>query len=63
MRYDEPDSYGSIDSNPSNDSVPSPALVASVLQGTFDYSQMHHAYIRPIVWVVAHRQPRNNGER
>ncbi|ORX37965.1 armadillo-type protein [Kockovaella imperatae] len=68
MRQDDFESFGTRStfgadrSDPSMDSVPSMALVNSVLQGTFDYSQMHHAYIRPIVWVVAHRQPRNNSE-
>lgn len=43
--------------------VPPPYMIASVLHGTFNFADMHPEYIRPIVWVVAHRPPKNNSER
>ena len=45
------------------DYVPPDHLIASVLHGSLNLAEMPPEYIRPVVWVVAHRQPRGNAER
>ncbi|ORY34951.1 armadillo-type protein [Naematelia encephala] len=42
--------------------APPSFLVSQILQGTFDFNFMHHEYMRPIVWIIANRQPRNPNE-
>jgi hypothetical protein len=38
-------------------------LFISVLRGTFNFNDMRVEDIRPIVWIIANRQPKNNLER
>ncbi|WWC65626.1 uncharacterized protein I303_108246 [Kwoniella dejecticola CBS 10117] len=38
-------------------------LFGRILQGTFKFADMPHEYIRPIVWIIAHRIPKSSSER
>ncbi|WVW86652.1 hypothetical protein I302_108706 [Kwoniella bestiolae CBS 10118] len=41
---------------------PPPHLVVPILQGTFNFADMPIEYIRPIVWIIAHRIPKSSSE-
>jgi len=59
-------SHGDADGQTSNGSLnymPPPHLIAAVIHGSINFIDMPPEYMRPIVWVVAHCQPRSNTER
>ncbi|WVQ96202.1 hypothetical protein IAU59_003305 [Kwoniella sp. CBS 9459] len=39
-----------------------PFITIPILQGTFNFADMPNEYIRPIVWIIAHRIPKGSGE-
>nr|XP_019009113.1 uncharacterized protein I206_05758 [Kwoniella pini CBS 10737]OCF47894.1 hypothetical protein I206_05758 [Kwoniella pini CBS 10737] len=41
---------------------PPPHLVGPILQGSFNFADMPNEFIRPIVWIIAHRIPKSSSE-
>ncbi|OCF37056.1 hypothetical protein I316_00961 [Kwoniella heveanensis BCC8398] len=37
-------------------------ITIPILQGSFNFADMPNSYIRPIVWIIAHRIPKGSGE-
>ncbi|WVF68667.1 hypothetical protein IAT40_003438 [Kwoniella sp. CBS 6097] len=37
-------------------------ITIPILQGTFNFADMPNDYVRPIVWIIAHRVPKGSGE-
>ncbi|KAK1923771.1 armadillo-type protein [Papiliotrema laurentii] len=61
ISYPAPSTIGRT-STAAADYVPPPHMIASILHGTFNFSDMPPEYSRPVVWVVAHCQPRSSME-
>ncbi|WWC95335.1 hypothetical protein V866_002197 [Kwoniella sp. B9012] len=70
QRFEDPEmcfdpakfSHGGDDQLEKVNYSPPPHLVGPILQGTFNFADMPIEYVRPIVWIIAHRTPKSSTE-